>query len=113
MKIDKKWLNMYLRERLSVQYEIDKFLKKKAKEKGIDPGYHIIFTANGEYSILTSKPLGKNLEDAKAGLELWFASIPIFFKNAPEKLSLESPPLTRKQRRYLRIKAALDFLCAT
>jgi len=45
MNIDKKSLNKLLHETLSTQYEIDKFLKNKAKEKGIEPGYHIIYTA--------------------------------------------------------------------
>jgi len=108
MNVDKKSLNKQLCEKLDHQYEIDKFLKKRAKEKGIDPGYHIIYTANGEQSILTSKPLGENLQEAKAGLELWLASNPIPFK----KKSFESPPLTKK-RPYLRVKAALEFLSVT
>jgi len=108
MNIDKKGLNKQLCEKLSDQYEIDKFLKKRAKEKGIDPGYHIIYTANGEQSILTSKPLGENLQEAKTGLELWLASNPIPLKNE----SLESPPLTKKGP-DLRVKAALEFLSVT
>jgi len=113
MNVDKKCLNKQLREALDHQYEIDKFLKKKAKEKGIDLGYHILYTANGEQSILTSKPLGENLQEAKAGLELWLASNPISLKKALEKFCLENPPLNKKQQHFLRAKAGLEFLSVT
>ncbi len=110
MNLDKKGLNKLLRETFSEEYEIEKFLKTKAKEKGVETGYHIIYTAkdSGEQSVLTTKPLGENLQDAKAGLESWLASNPTPFNKAPE-----SPSLTEKERRYFRIKAALEFLCAT
>jgi len=108
MNVDKKGLNKQLREALDHQYEIDKFLKKRAKEKGIDPGYHIIYTANGEQSILTSKPLGENLQEAKTGLELWLVSNPIPLK----KKSLENLSLTKKWP-DLHVKAALEFLSVT
>jgi len=113
MNVDKKGLNKLLRETFSEEYAIEKFLKTKAKEKGVETGYHIIYTAkdSGEQSVLTTKPLGENLQDAKAGLESWLASNPTH--KAPEKVSLESPSLTEKERRYFRIKAALEFLCAT
>jgi len=117
MNIDKKWLNKHLHEALSEQYDIDKLLKKKAKDNNLDPGYHIIYTApeNGEQSILTKKPLGENLQQAKAGLEAWLAENPIPKKNAPSKPSVEKTPenLSKQQSRYLRTNAALEFLCAT
>ncbi|TGO03647.1 hypothetical protein PN36_02330 [Candidatus Thiomargarita nelsonii] len=104
MNLDKKGLNKLLREVFSEQYEIEKFLKTKAKEKGVETGYHIIYSGkdSGEQSVLTTKPLGENLQDAKAGLESWLASNPTPFNE-----------MTAKQRRYFRIKAALEFLCAT
>jgi len=111
MNIDKKSLNKLLHETLSTQYEIDKFLKNKAKEKGIEPGYHIIYTApeNGEQSILTTEPLGINLQQAKARLEKWLTENP-----NPKKTAEKTPEiLGNQQKRYWRIKAALEFLCAT
>jgi sRNA-binding protein len=117
MNIDKKWLNKLLRETLSTQYEIEKFLKTRAKEKNISPGYHIIYTApeSGEQSILTSEPLGVNLQQAKAGLENWLAVNPTPKKSAPSKPSAEKTPenLSNQQKRYLRLNAAFEFLCAT
>lgn len=64
MNVDKKGLNKLLHEALNPQYEIEKFLKTMAKEKGVEPGYHIIY---GKKSILTKKPLGENLQQAKVG----------------------------------------------
>ncbi len=72
-------------------------------------------SARGEQSILTQKPLGENLSKAKEGLEAWLAENPIPVENAPEKPTTEKTPeiLTQKQSDYLRIKAVLEFLCAT
>ncbi len=91
MKLNKKQLNEMLHQALSEQYSIDKLPNSVANQYDIESGYHI----SCDNKILTKKPLGANLVDAKVRLKEWI---------------LTNTPRTDKYTRY---KLALDFLYAT
>jgi len=109
MNINKQSLNKRIIETLDDRYGIEKLLKTMAKEKGVDPGYHVVFTAanNEEQSILTKKTLGVNLQEAATKLDAWLAENPEHIAQPPAE------KLTYEQRKTRRARKALDFLCAT
>ncbi|HFC29514.1 MAG TPA: hypothetical protein ENJ44_00555 [Oceanospirillales bacterium] len=91
MRLDKKQLNKMLNQALDERYSIDKLPNSVADQYNIKPGYHI----KCDNKILTKKPLGVNLAEAKAKLRAWIL------------LNIQRPD------KYERHRLALDFLYAT
>ena len=91
MRLNKKQLNEMLHQALGEQYSIEKLSKSVASQYNVESGYHVYCDGN----ILTDKPLGTNLMEAKIGLKQWL--------------------LTKVPRpdKYTRCKLALEFLYAT